>query len=124
MIRSKFTLWLLAFLILMFTASFAGADDITVISKDQLKAELTNPDVIVVDVRSTARLGFLPVENTGRAAGVAGPSQWMAGLPQGQDACFLLRLTQRGYQRPCGATIRKRRFQETRSSQRRLERMV
>ena len=52
MIRSKFTLWLLACLILMFTASFAGADDFTFISKDQLKAELTNPDVIVVDVRS------------------------------------------------------------------------
>ncbi len=52
MIRSKFTLWLLAFLILMFTASFAGAGDFTVMSKDQLKAELANPDVIVVDVRT------------------------------------------------------------------------
>jgi len=51
MTRSKFTLWLLAFLILMFTASFAGADNDTVMSKDQLKAELANPDVIVVDVR-------------------------------------------------------------------------
>jgi len=51
MTRSKFTLWLLAFLILMFTASFAGADNVTVMSKDQLKAELANPDVIVVDVR-------------------------------------------------------------------------
>jgi len=35
----------------MFTASFAGADNVTVMSKDQLKAELANPDVIVVDVR-------------------------------------------------------------------------
>ena len=52
MTRSKFTLWLLAFLILMFTASFAGADNVTVMSKDQLKAELANPDVIVVDVRA------------------------------------------------------------------------
>ena len=51
MTRSKFTLWLLACLILMFTASFAGADNVTVMSKDQLKAELANPDVIVVDVR-------------------------------------------------------------------------
>ena len=52
MTRSKFTLWLLAFFILMFTASFAGADNVTVMNKDQLKAELTNPDVIIVDVRS------------------------------------------------------------------------
>ena len=51
MTRSKFTLWLLACLILMFTASFAGADNVTIMSKDQLKAELANPDVIVVDVR-------------------------------------------------------------------------
>ena len=59
MIRSKFTLWLLAFLIVMFTASFAGADGITVISKDQLKAELTKPDVIVVDVRTPHDWDFL-----------------------------------------------------------------
>ncbi len=52
MAGSKFTLWLLAFFILMFTASFAGADEVNVMSKDQLKAELTNPDVIIVDVRS------------------------------------------------------------------------
>jgi len=50
MTRSKFTLWLLACLILMFTASFAGANDFTVINKDKLKGEL--PDVIVVDVRA------------------------------------------------------------------------
>ncbi|SPJ16672.1 conserved exported hypothetical protein [Syntrophobacter sp. SbD2] len=52
MTRSKFTLWLLASLILVFTASFAGADNVTVMNKDQLKAELTNADVIIVDVRS------------------------------------------------------------------------
>jgi rhodanese-related sulfurtransferase len=51
MMRSKFTLWLLACLILMFTASFAGAEGVTLISKDQLKAELTKPDVTVIDVR-------------------------------------------------------------------------
>ena len=51
MTRSKFTLWLLACLILMFTASFAGAEGFTVISKDQLKGELTKPDVTVIDVR-------------------------------------------------------------------------
>ena len=43
------------------------------------------------------------------------------GLPEGQDDRFLLRLTQRGYQRPCGATTRKRRFQKSRSAQRWME---
>ncbi len=52
MTGSKFTSWLLACLILMFTASFAGAAAITDISKDQLKAELAKPDVIVIDVRA------------------------------------------------------------------------
>jgi rhodanese-related sulfurtransferase len=51
MIRSKFILWLPVCLILMFAASFAGAEGVIVISKDQLKAELAKPDVIVVDVR-------------------------------------------------------------------------
>jgi len=41
-----------AFLIVIFTASFAGAANaITFIGKDQLKQELQNPDVVVIDVR-------------------------------------------------------------------------
>ena len=52
MAHSKFTLWLLACFVLMVTTSLAGgAEGITFISKDQLRKELTNPDVIVVDVR-------------------------------------------------------------------------
>jgi rhodanese-related sulfurtransferase len=52
MTRSKFTLWLLACLILMFTASLSGAEELTLISKDQLRGELTKPEVMVVDVRA------------------------------------------------------------------------
>ena len=52
MTHSKFTLWLLACLVLMVTTSLAdGAEGITFVSKDQLREMLTKPDVIVVDVR-------------------------------------------------------------------------
>lgn len=52
MIRSKITLLILACLVLIVITSFArGAEGVTYVSKDQLKAELTNPNVIVVDVR-------------------------------------------------------------------------
>jgi len=39
-------------LIVIFSASFAGGDGgFSLISKDQLKQELTKPDVVVIDVR-------------------------------------------------------------------------
>jgi len=46
--------WLPAsLLIVIFAGSFAyGAEGITLITKDQLKAELTSPDVAVIDVRT------------------------------------------------------------------------
>ena len=53
MTHSNLKSWLLACLIVIFTASLAaGAEGITIINKDQLKAELTKPDEIVVDVRT------------------------------------------------------------------------
>jgi rhodanese-related sulfurtransferase len=52
MILSNLKFLLLACLIVTFTASFAGgADGFSLISKDQLKQDLTKPDVIVIDVR-------------------------------------------------------------------------
>jgi rhodanese-related sulfurtransferase len=54
MIRSNFKLTLLVSLVAFLAASLAGgADGFTVIDKDQLKEELTKPDVIVIDVRAT-----------------------------------------------------------------------
>jgi rhodanese-related sulfurtransferase len=51
--RSNFRSYLLACLIVIFAASLVGgAEGITVISKDQLKEDLTKPDVIVIDVRT------------------------------------------------------------------------
>ncbi len=52
MIRPNSKLLFLACLIVIFTASFAGADGFTLVSKDQLKQEITNPDVVVIDVRT------------------------------------------------------------------------
>ena len=52
--RSDFKLSLLVSLIVLLAASLAGgAEGFSVISKDQLKEELTKPDVIVIDVRAT-----------------------------------------------------------------------
>ena len=49
----SFKYLLLACLIVIFSASLvAGAEGITVISTDQLKEELTKPDLIVIDVRT------------------------------------------------------------------------
>ena len=51
--RSNFKSSLLACLIVIFAASLVGgAEGITLISADQLKEELTKPDVIVIDVRT------------------------------------------------------------------------
>lgn len=45
--------WLMGCLIVIFAAPFAGgAEGFTLISKDQLKAELSKPDVSVIDVRA------------------------------------------------------------------------
>ena len=89
MIRSKFTLWLLAFLILMFTASFAGADEFTLMSKDQLKGELTNPDVIVVDVRAPHDWDSSQWKIQGARREVpAQAAQWMAQYPKDKTIVF------------------------------------
>ena len=51
--RSNFTYRLPACLIVIFAASLVGgAEGITFISTDQLKEDLTKPDVVVVDVRT------------------------------------------------------------------------
>jgi rhodanese-related sulfurtransferase len=51
---SRFKYLLPAFLIVILATSLAGAaEGITLIDKDQLKAELTSPDVIVIDVRAS-----------------------------------------------------------------------
>jgi predicted sulfurtransferase len=45
--------WLAAVLIVMFSASFAAAaQGFTYVNKDQLKSELSKPDVIILDVRT------------------------------------------------------------------------
>ncbi len=83
MTRSKFTLWLLAFLILTFTASFAGAEAVTVISKDQLKGELTKPDVIVIDVRVPGEWNSSQSKIQGaRRESPTEVAKWMADYPK------------------------------------------
>ena len=83
MTRSKFTLWLLACLILMFTASFAGAEGFTVISKDQLKGELTKPDVTVIDVRIEREWDSTQWKIQGaRRGSPAEVGKWMADYPK------------------------------------------
>jgi rhodanese-related sulfurtransferase len=50
--RSNLKYCLLTCLVVTFAASLVGgAEGFTVITKDQLKAELTKPDVVVIDVR-------------------------------------------------------------------------
>jgi len=89
MTRSKFTLCLLACLILMFTASFAGAGDFTVINKDKLKGELTNPDVIVVDVRAAHDWDSSQWKIQGARREVPAQAvKWMAEYPKDKTIVF------------------------------------
>ena len=83
MTRSKFTLWLLACLTLMFTASLAGAEGFAVVSKDQLKAELTKPDVTVIDVRVDHEWNSSQWKIQGaRRESPAEVGKWMANYPK------------------------------------------
>jgi rhodanese-related sulfurtransferase len=89
MTRSKFTLWLPACLILMFAASLTAAEGMTLISKDQLKAELAEPDVIVVDVRTQHEWESSQWKIPGaRRESAAQVGQWMAQYPKDKTIVF------------------------------------
>jgi rhodanese-related sulfurtransferase len=81
--RSIFKSSLLACIIAIFAASLAGgAEEITVISKDQLKEELTKPDVIVIDVRAPHDWDSTQWKIQGaRREPPADVGQWMAKYP-------------------------------------------
>ncbi len=51
MTRVKMKWWLPAFSILILVATVAAAEGFTLISKDQLKGELKNPNTYILDVR-------------------------------------------------------------------------
>ena len=85
MTPSKHGLWLLAFLIVAFTASFALAEGYTVITKDQLKEELSKPNVIVVDVRSPHDWDSSEMKIQGaRREAPSEYAQWIAKYPKDQ----------------------------------------
>lgn len=85
MTRSKLGLWLLACLIVTFTASYARAEGYTVINKDQLKEELAKPDVIVIDVRAPHDWDSSEWKIQGaRRESPAEIGQWMAKYPKDQ----------------------------------------
>jgi rhodanese-related sulfurtransferase len=73
----------------MFTASFAGAGDFTVINKDKLKGELTNPDVIVVDVRAAHDWDSSQWKIQGARREVPAQAvKWMAEYPKDKTIVF------------------------------------
>ena len=82
--RSIFKSSLLACIIAIFAASLAGgAEEITVISKDQLKEELTKPDVIVIDVRAPHDWNSSEWKIQGaRRESPAEVEQWVAKYPK------------------------------------------
>jgi rhodanese-related sulfurtransferase len=83
MVRSKFTLWFLLFFIVMFCASIAGAAGFTLVTKDQLKDELTKPDVTVIDVRIPGEWDSAQMKIQGaRRESPAEVPQWVAKYPK------------------------------------------
>ncbi len=75
---------LLACLIVIFATSLVGgAEGIMLISKDQLKEELTKPDVIVIDVRAPHDWDSSQWMIQGaRRESPAETEQWMAKYPK------------------------------------------
>jgi len=85
MTMSKLGLWLLACLMVTFSASCALAEGFTVISKDQLKGELGKPEVTVVDVRSSGDWNSSEWKVQGANREIpAEVGQWMSKYPKGQ----------------------------------------
>ncbi len=75
--------WFLAFAFVIFTASFAGANGVAYISPEQLKHELTNPDVIVIDVRVQPEWNSSQSKIQGaRRESPGDVSQWMSKYPK------------------------------------------
>ena len=75
--------WFLAFAFVIFTASFAGANGVASINPDQLKNQLTNPDVIVIDVRVEQEWnsGQWKIQGARRES-PGNVSQWMSKYPK------------------------------------------
>ncbi len=79
----KLKSWLLACLVLILYASSAGAGEFTTISKDQLKAELTKPDVTIVDVRANPDWNSSEWKIQGaRRETPADVTEWMKNYPK------------------------------------------
>ena len=79
MSRSKCISWCAACLIVIFSASFAAAaEGFTYVSKQQLKEELTQPDVTVIDARAPSDWASSPFKIQGALReSPAQVAQWM-----------------------------------------------
>ncbi len=81
---SNFKSSLLACLLVILAASLVGgAEGITVINKDQLKEELANPGIVVIDVRAPHDWDSAQWKIEGaRRESPAEVEQWMANYPK------------------------------------------
>ncbi len=83
MTRPKIILWVPVCFIVMFTASFAASDGFTLVSKDQLREELTKPNVTVIDVRTPHDWDSSQWKIKGaRRESPAAVAQWMSEYPK------------------------------------------
>jgi len=80
----RFKYSLLACLIVILAASLVGgAEGITLISTDQLKEDLTKPDIVVIDVRAPHDWNSSEWKIQGaRREAPAEVEQWMANYPK------------------------------------------
>ena len=84
MIHSNSKLLFLAFMIVVFAASFAGGTSgFTLVGKDHVKQELANPDVIVIDVRTPSSWDSSPWKVQGaKRESPAQVNEWIAKYPK------------------------------------------
>jgi hypothetical protein len=84
MIPSNSKLLLLACTIVILTASFAGgASGFIVVGKDQVKQELANPDVIIIDVRTESSWNSSPWKVQGaKRQSPSEVNEWMTKYPK------------------------------------------
>lgn len=82
--RQSFKIFLTAFLVLFFAMPpVYGAEKFSLISKDQLKKELGNPKVTIIDVRTDSdwKAGTWKIKGAQRQSPKA-PGEWMSKYPK------------------------------------------
>ena len=85
--KTRLAMLLAALFLLCFTAGAACGQDVPRISKDDLKAKLGSPDLVLLDVRTTGdwKASELKIVGAKRPDTDKPTKEWSAGLPKDKE---------------------------------------